>query len=319
MKIVICCPSAKEATRWVELVQEKLLLIGLPAQVKALQKDSDTMPEADYAIGWRPHPQFFANHPHLKAFFNMGAGLDYFFDNPAMVGRVPDHVPIIRLEDAGMAQQMTDYCRHQVLEWMYDFARYRDQQARHEWRGWRERYALDRSQMPVGVLGLGKLGSSVARAFANDGFKVTGFATTPKVIEGVQFEGQLERFMAASKVLIVLAPATPLTRHIVRAETLAMMPRSSYVINLARGALVNESELVSALDSGQLAGACLDVFDTEPLPVDSPFWSHPKAIVTPHSSAPTLMRPAADQILSKLQKMLSFAVVSGNADRSKGY
>lgn len=319
MKIVICCPSAKEASRWAALVQEKLPLIGLSAQVTALQNETDSVPEADYAIGWRPHPEFFARHPHLKAFFNMGAGLDYFFDNPEMLGRVPDHVPIIRLEDAGMAEQMTDYCRHQVLEWMYGFARYRDQQARSEWRGWRERYALDRSQMPVGVLGLGQLGSAVARAFASDGFKVSGFASSPKVIEGVQFEGNFERFMASSKVLIILAPATPQTRHMVRAKSLAWMPKNAYIINLARGALVHEAELLSALDSGQLAGACLDVFDTEPLPVGSPFWSHPKVVVTPHSSAPTLMRPAADQILNKLLKMASFAAVSGNADRSKGY
>jgi glyoxylate/hydroxypyruvate reductase len=319
MKIVICCPSAKEAARWAALVQEKLPLLGLSAQILALQAETDTMPEADYAIGWRPHPEFFARHPRLKAFFNMGAGLDYFFDNPAMVGKVPDHVPIIRLEDAGMAQQMTDYCRHQVMEWMYDFARYRDQQARRVWRGWRERYALDRSQMPVGVLGLGKLGSAVASAFASDGFKVSGFATSPKHIEGVHFEGEFARFMAASRVLIVLAPATPQTRHIVRAETLALMPKNSYIINLARGALVNESELLSALDSGQLAGACLDVFDIEPLPVESPLWAHPKVVVTPHSSAPTLMQPAADQILSKLQKMISFTSVTGSADRSKGY
>ncbi len=319
MKIVICCPSAKEATRWATLVQEKLLLIGLSAQVLALQNETESMPEADYAIGWRPHPEFFARHPQLKAFFNMGAGLDYFFDNPAMVGKVPDHVPIIRLEDAGMAQQMTDYCRHQVMEWMYDFARYRDQQTRREWRGWRERYALDRSQMPVGVLGLGKLGAAVAQAFASDGFKVTGFATREKAIEGVLFESNFERFMEASKVLIVLAPATPHTRHIVRAETLAWMPKNSYIINLARGALVNESELLSALDSGQLAGACLDVFDTEPLPIESPLWTHPKVVVTPHSSAPTLMRPAADQILSKLQKMASATAVTGSADRTKGY
>ncbi len=316
MNIVICCPSAKEATRWAELVREKLPLLGLSAQVNALQKETDSMPEADYAIGWRPHAEFFSKHPRLKAFFNMGAGLDYFFNTAEMVGKVPEQVPIIRLEDAGMAQQMSDYCRHQVLDWMYGFARYRDQQTRSEWRGWRERHALDRSQMSIGVFGLGVLGAAVARAFASDGFTVAGYARTPQVIEGVRFEGNLDAFLGASRVLILLAPATAQTHHVVRAETLSKMPKDSYVINLARGALLNEPDLIAALDTGHLAGACLDVFEQEPLPLTSPLWQHSKVVVTPHSSAPTLMRPAADQILSKLARMESGLSVTGLANRS---
>jgi glyoxylate/hydroxypyruvate reductase len=316
MKIVIACPSAKEAARWAELVNEKLATLGHSADVTALQKESDSVPDADYAIGWRPHPEFFARHPKFKAFFNMGAGLDYFFNNPDMVGKLPGQVPIIRLEDAGMAQQMTDYCRHQVLEWMYGFARYRDQQTRSEWRGWRERHAIDRSQMSIGVFGLGMLGGAVARAFANDGFTVTGYARTARTIEGVKFEGNLNSFLAASRVLILLAPATAATHHVVRAETLAVLPKEAYVINLARGALVNEADLLAALNAGHLAGACLDVFEQEPLPVDSPLWTHPKVVVTPHSSAPTLMRPAADQILSKLLRLDAGQAISGIADRS---
>jgi glyoxylate/hydroxypyruvate reductase len=284
--------------------------------VTALQNESDSVPDADYAIGWRPHPEFFVRHPKLKAFFNMGAGLDYFFNNPDMVGKLPGQVPIIRLEDAGMAQQMTDYCRHQVLEWMYGFTRYRDQQTRSEWRGWRERHAIDRSQMSIGVFGLGMLGTAVARAFASDGFTVTGYARTPRTIEGVIFDGNLNSFLAASRVLILLAPATAATHHVVRAETLSILPKEAYVINLARGALLNEADLLAALNAGQLAGACLDVFEQEPLPVDSPLWTHPKVVVTPHSSAPTLMQPAADQIVSKLLRLEAGQTVSGIADRS---
>jgi glyoxylate/hydroxypyruvate reductase len=316
MKIVICCPSSKEAERWEALVKEKLPLVGLSAEVSALQQETDCVPDADYAIGWRPHPEFFARHPRLKAFFNMGAGLDYFFNNPGMVGKLPSHVPIIRLEDAGMAQQMTDYCRHQVMEWMYGFPRYREQQTRSEWRGWREKHALDRSQMSIGVFGLGMLGAAVAKAFASDGFAVTGYARTPREIEGVRYEGDLKSFLAASRVLILLAPATAQTHHIVRAETLAMLPKDAYVINLARGALLNEADLLASLNAGHLAGACLDVFEQEPLPVSSPLWAHPKVVVTPHSSAPTLMRPAADQILAKLTKFEAGLEVSGVANRS---
>jgi glyoxylate/hydroxypyruvate reductase len=316
MKIVITCPSAKESQRWAEMLREDLPGHGVQAVVVPLVDPTQAAPDADFAIGWRPYPAFFQRHPQLKAFFNMGAGLDYFFDNPEMLGLVPEHVPIIRLEDAGMGLQMADYCRHQVFDWMYNFARYRAQQARSEWRGWRERHALDRSQVTVGVLGLGILGSAVAQAFARDGFTVSGYARTPRQVEGVRYVSDLQTFLAGSRVVIVLAPATPDTRHILRAETLAMMPQGAYLINLARGALLNEPDLVAALDSGHLAGACLDVFETEPLPTVSPLWSHPNVVITPHSSAPTLMRPSAQQIMKKIALMAAGKSITGIANRS---
>jgi glyoxylate/hydroxypyruvate reductase len=163
---------------------------------------------------------------------------------------------------------------------------------------------------------LGILGSAVAQAFARDGFTVSGYARTPRQVEGVRYVSDLQTFLAGSRVVIVLAPATPDTRHILRAETLAMMPQGAYLINLARGALLNEPDLVAALDSGHLAGACLDVFETEPLPTVSPLWSHPNVVITPHSSAPTLMRPSAQQIMKKIALMAAGKSITGIANRS---
>ena len=136
------------------------------------------------------------------------------------------------------------------------------------------------------------------------------------VVNGVRYVGDLKAFLAASRVVIALAPATPLTHHILRAETLAMLPQGAYLINLARGALLNEADLLAALDSGHLAGACLDVFETEPLPSASPLWSHPNVVVTPHSSAPTLMRPSAQQIMGKIALMAAGNPITGIANRS---
>ena len=258
----------------------------------------------------------FDKHRQLKYFFNAGAGLDHFFNNPDMAGKLPEGMKIIRLEDAGMGQQMADFCRHQVFDWMYGFARYRDQQVRQEWRGWRERYALERPNMPVGVLGLGVLGTAVARSFSADGFKVYGYARTPRQVEGVEFEPDLHRFLQKTRVLIILAPSTAETQHIIRAETLAMMPKGAYLINIARGALVNEPDLIAALDSGHLDGACLDVFEQEPLPAGHPLWTHPKVVVTPHASAPTLVHPALDQILAKIARLEKGLPITGLADAS---
>ena len=135
------------------------------------------------------------------------------------------------------------------------------------------------------------------------------------------FSGErgLEAVASRSKVLIVMLPLTDATRGIVDAKLIAAMPRGSHLVNVARGGLVVEDDLVDALDRGQLDSATLDVFDREPLPEGHRFWHHPGIVITPHVSAATLVDESAEQVAAKLRAMLRGEAVGGVVDPQRGY
>jgi glyoxylate/hydroxypyruvate reductase A len=125
--------------------------------------------------------------------------------------------------------------------------------------------------------------------------------------------------MRASRVLVIIAPLTAATQDRFNLETLALLPPSSYVINVARGGLLVEEALIELLDRGHLAGAALDVFRQEPLPPDHPLWSNPKVLITPHVSAITVIGPSARQVAAKVRRLERGEPVSGVVDRTRGY
>ena len=274
---------------------------------------------ADYAIAWAaPGKQFFDQHNRLKAFFCTGAGVEKLLSSPSM----PSSIPVIRLEDAGMGAQMADYCVHAVLHWLRHRSEYEEQQRAHVWKQLPTRDVAD---WPVGVFGLGVLGLQVATAFQALGFNVNGFARSAHDHPGIRAfaeqggAGDLAAFMRASRVLVIIAPLTAATQDRFNLETLALLPPSSYVINVARGGLLVEEALIELLDRGHLAGAALDVFRQEPLLPDHPLWSHPKVRITPHVSAITVIGPSARQVAGKIRTLERGEPVSGIVDRSRGY
>ena len=274
---------------------------------------------ADYAIAWAaPAKEFFDQHDRLKAFFCTGAGVEKLLSSTDM----PQSIPVVRLEDAGMGMQMADYCVYAVLHWLRRRSEYDQQQRAHMWK---PLPANDLTDWPIGIFGMGVLGLQVAAAFHALGFNVNGFARSPHEHSGIRSfaeqggAGDFAAFMRASRVLIIIAPLTPATQDRFNRETLALLPPSSYVINVARGGLLVEEDLLALLDSGHLAGAALDVFRTEPLPQDHPFWSNPKVRITPHVSAITVIGPSAKQVAEKIRRLERGESVSGIVDRRRGY
>jgi glyoxylate/hydroxypyruvate reductase len=271
---------------------------------------------ADYAIVWKPPKALFDVNAKLRGAINFGAGVDAILS----MDSVPAHVPIIRLEDAGMAQQMAEYVLYGVMHHHRHMQMYASQQRERVWLQHEDRTNLQRPV--VGVMGLGEMGGYVARKIAAFGYDLRGWSKSRRTIDGVKcFAGsdEFDEFLRSTNVLVSILPLTDSTRGIVNTKALSILPRGSFLINAGRGAHMVEPDVLAALETGQLAGALLDVFATEPLPQDNALWSHPNVIVTPHIAATTPIRDACAQIVDKIERMERGEVVSGIVDRNIGY
>lgn len=309
MNITFCCADTR-IEPWLRDFQA-----ALPeASFSDWLSTRDATPQADYAVVWAPPQSFFDQQSSLKAVFNIGAGVNAILALP----RVPD-IPIVRLEDAGMAAQMADYVAHAVLRHFREFDAF-EMTAKHG--EWKRRKPLKRSDFPIGILGIGALGSHVARVMHALQFPVLGWSNSRKLIEGVRgFHGvaQLDAFLAQTRILVCLLPLTPETQDIINARNIAKLLPQAFIINVARGAHVVDADLLSAIESGHVAGAALDVFRNEPLPAEHAFWKSPKIQITPHISAVTLREESVAQIADKMRALERGEAVSGIVDRVRGY
>jgi glyoxylate/hydroxypyruvate reductase A len=271
--------------------------------------------EADYAAFWNPPRELLDGQARLKAAFNLGAGVDATLKSLAL----PAGVPLVRLEDAGMGRQMGEYVGWAVMRYFRRLDDYAAQQARAAWKVHGPRR---HEEFPVGVMGLGVLGARVARTLLGLGFPVLGWSASAKAIDGVQcFAGAygLDAFLGATRALVCMLPLTPDTAGLLDRATLGKLPQGAYVINVARGGLVVDDDLLALLDRGHLAGATLDVFHEEPLPAVHRFWSHPKVFVTPHCSAVTLIDDSVGQVAGKIRALERGRPITGLVDPGRGY
>jgi phosphoglycerate dehydrogenase-like enzyme len=151
-----------------------------------------------------------------------------------------------------------------------------------------ERYAgTDLEGRTLAIVGLGRVGKTIANTCRALGMSVIGTAhrPAPDVVDRYYEPSHLHAMLPRADVLVLIVPHTPQTEKMIGARELALLPRGAYFINIARGAVVDESALVEALRSGHLAGAALDVFADEPLPPYSPLWEMPTVVVSPHSAS----------------------------------
>ncbi|MBH3203443.1 glyoxylate/hydroxypyruvate reductase GhrA [Serratia marcescens] len=302
------------AQEWLAGIKQRLP----QAEIREWQR-GDERP-ADYALVWRPPHEMLANRRDLKAVFALGAGVDAILDQERKhPGTLPAGVPLLRLEDTGMAQQMQEYALSYVLRYFRRFDEYQALQQRQEWQPL-DPHSLD--DFTIGILGAGVLGQSVARKLTEFGFSVRCWSRSAKQIDGVQsFAGEAQRgaFLDGVKLLINLLPNTPETVGILNRELFAQLSTGAYLINIARGAHLVEADLLAALEQGQLAAATLDVFAREPLPQDHPFWRHPRVTITPHIAAITLPQQAMDQIAANIRALEAGHAPAGVVDRQRGY
>jgi glyoxylate/hydroxypyruvate reductase A len=320
MKILFYTPHLDDAPAWIASLAH-----ALPSADIRLWSPGDMGP-ADYAIVWRPPADLFARREGLRAIFVLGAGVDALFAlERSQPGTLPAGVPLVRLEDTGMAGQMAEYAAYAALRYLRRFDEYELAQRTGASSGsapWHTLEPHERASFHVGVLGLGALGAPVAKALASLGLPVRGYSRSPKAIDGVATfagTGELPVFLEGLKLLVNLLPSTPDTDGILNRAAFERLARGAYLVNLARGAHLVERDLIDALDEGRLAAATLDVFATEPLPAEHPFWRMPRVTITPHISALTLRDPAADQIARKIEALARGEKISGLVNLLRGY
>ncbi len=289
MRIVVAFGTAETSLVWVESLRREL---GCGFEICPWYAGQAEV-HCEVAVVWRPGAEFFILHPGLKWVFAAGAGVDSL-----LAEKLPQQIRIVRLQDAGMGQQMADYVSYGVLRFMRQFDVYE-----REAPAWSVRPPQRKADWPVGILGYGTLAQPVAKTLGALGFSVQAWARSHKpgasISVHVGAKGWAE-FLRSSRVLVAMLPLTAQTHHIVCAQSLALLPKGAFLINVARGGLVNQNDLLAALESGQLQGALLDVTTPEPLPPEHPLWGHPKVCITPHVAAATLPREAAAQIATKI-------------------
>ena len=269
----------------------------------------------DYALVWRPPRGELAGYPNLKAIFSIGAGIDHLQSDPEL----PRNLPVARMLDPALSAGMSEFVVLAVLHHHRAMGEYARQQRERVWQALPQVLAARRR---IGLLGLGALGRAAAARLLPFGFPVCGWSRGPRQVAGVTChhgEAGLHAVLAESDILVCLLPLTAATAGILNAETFARMPRGAALVNVARGGHLVEDALIAALDSGHLCGATLDVFHSEPLPAEHPFWTHPKIVLTPHAAAATLPETAARAVAENIARCEAGEPLRGAVDWDRGY
>lgn len=272
-----------------------------------------------YAAVWRAPHGLLAEFPNLKVIFNLGAGADHHLADPAL----PD-VPLVRAVHPDLTGRMIEYV---VLHVLMHHRRQRIYDAQQRERVWELHHQPAASEVAVGIMGIGAIGGAVADVLQRIGFKVAGWSRTEKVVPGVEvFQGaqNLDAFLARSEILVCLLPHTPATEGLLDLPLLRKLKRDgpvagAYLINAGRGMLQVDAGILAALDEGALAGATLDVFPIEPLPAESPLWTHPKVTITPHNAGDLEPRELVTSVFEQIERLERGLPLQNVIDRTRGY
>ncbi len=269
--------------------------------------------EVDYIVFAPKGPvDDFTPFTRAKAVLNLWAGVESIVGNPTL------HLPLARMVDEGLTQGMVEWVTGHVLRHHLGT----DTHVTGQDGVWRKAVPPLARDRPVTVLGLGALGAACARALQGLGFPVTGWSRTPKDLPGLRCiagEEGLSEALAGAQIVVLLLPLTPGTENLMNAARLALPAPGAVVINPGRGALIDDAALLAALDAGRIGHATLDVFRTEPLPPDHPFWAHPGVTVTPHVASETRPLTAARVIAENIRRGEAGEPFLHLVDRARGY
>jgi glyoxylate/hydroxypyruvate reductase len=276
--------------------------------------------DVHYAAAWLPPPNVLRDLPNLKVIFSLGAGVDAILSDPTL----PDGIPIVRVNSPDLTMRMSEHIVMQVLMHHRQQSRILENQRQRKWDSFPQHAA---SALRVGIMGLGVLGEDAARKLALLGFQVAGWSRSRKSITGVtSFAGsdELDAFLARSDILVCLLPATVETDGLINGTLIRKLARNGplgapVLINAGRGRQQVEADILAALDSGELLAVSLDVFGKEPLPPESPFWTHPRVYLTPHSAADSEPSVICEYVAQAIAGFEKTGQLDNLVDRARGY
>lgn len=272
-----------------------------------------------YAVAWKPPQEALDALPNLKVIFSLGAGVDHIFQ----VARLPD-VPVVRAVNADLTARMSEYV---VLHTLMHHRRQRLYDRFQSERVWKSPPQPAAAEVRVGVMGLGVLGRDSAEKLKIMGFDVAGWSRSEKSVPDIpSFHGTdgLKAFLRRTDILVALLPHTPETDGILNHGLFSQLARDGVLgapvlINAGRGRLQVEEDIVRALDDGTLGAVTLDVFVTEPLPANSPLWTHPNVTITPHNAADSDPDAITRGILRQIEAYERGEPLKNVVDPKKGY
>ncbi|HEX6346556.1 glyoxylate/hydroxypyruvate reductase A [Umezawaea sp.] len=278
------------------------LRADLPDAVLVCPENGFDESAVDYALVWDPPEGALARLDNLRLVFSLGAGVEHVLRDRSY----PRHVPLVRVVDERLTRQMCEYVAFHVLGILRRHAEFALFQRSRVWRSETPHTACD---LRVGIMGLGVLGRAVAKTLRQLEFQVAGWSRTRHKLSDVDCyagEEELAEFLGRTDVLVCLLPLTPRTTAMVDFALLDRLARDGVLdapafIGAGRGKVHVERDLLRALDAGVLSHAVLDVFETEPLPSDSPLWSNAAVTITPHCAAVADPRDMLRQVVAAIE------------------
>jgi glyoxylate/hydroxypyruvate reductase A len=314
-RILVHSPEGGEAARYADLVRAGRPDADIVVSTTSAEAQQ-AAPDAEILLGRAFPPAIFPNAARLRWIHKISAGVDDVAFNP---GVSPDIV-LTRTDGAMIAPRMVEYVLGAIFAIVQRFPRAWKQQCERHWESFPVGLAKGKT---VGVAGLGDIGSAIAAALRLNGMGVVGWRRTPTECPSVErlYVGReaLESFVAACDFVVLVLPATAETRNLFSGEVFAAMKPAAHLINVGRGAAVDEEALASALRNGRIAGAVLDVFADEPLPPTSPLWALEQVFITPHISGPIVPEDVVGCFLDNLDRYLGGEPLRRQIDRRLGY
>jgi len=275
--------------------------------------------DVSFDFDWQAPGDMAANCPRLRWVQGTSAGIGGFLDRTGLAD-----TPLVFTTAAGVhAIPLAEFALLGLLYFAKDMPLLARRQRERHW----QRLAVGQlAGRRVLLVGLGGTGRAVARLLAAAGVEVTGTARTPRHrdapgVASFVTPDQLCQVLPAVDALVLACPLTEQTRHLIAARELALMRPGAVLVNISRGQVVDEDALTAALSSGHLGGACLDVFETEPLPASSPLWQLENVIISPHSASTVAAENhlLAELFTDNLQRWLAGRPLRNVYDRTAGY
>ncbi|HEV8584729.1 MAG TPA: D-2-hydroxyacid dehydrogenase [Methylomirabilota bacterium] len=270
--------------------------------------------DADVIFGWKFPPDLYARATRLAWLQAMGAGVDW-----ALASTLPARVTLTRAPGI-----FGPWMREYVLGWcLWATQRTETYRAAQRARQWREETLPDRlAGKTMTIVGLGDIGRTIAGAVRPLGVRVLGVSRSGRAVREahrVFRVSRLERALAEADFVVLVVPLTDATRGLIGAGALAAMKPSAWLLNIGRGGLVDEAALLTALRERRIGGAILDVFPTEPLPAEHPFWGLDNVVITPHISGPSTPAEIAPVFNANLARWMAGRPLRHVVDRTRGY